>query len=175
MVRERLPCLWSSQMEPIRYVEALTRKYSELGFPPYAWSHYDSAPFTLLAKPLSECTVSLLTSGGVSRKADQPFDPDARNVLRLDAVASEAPSDDFQIHDSYYDHADADRDINCIFPLDRLRELAASGAIGAVAPRHWSGFMGRIYKRRAVMEEKAPELARALKEDRVDLLIAAPA
>jgi D-proline reductase (dithiol) PrdB len=162
-------------MEPIRYVDTLIRKYGEMGFPPYDWSRYDSAPFTPLAKPLSKCTVSLLTSGGVSRRAAQPFNPDARNDLRLDAVAPDAPSNDFQIHDSYYNHADADRDINCIFPLDRLRELAASGEVGTVAPRHWSGFMGRIYKRQAVMHEKAPELARDLKEDRVDLLIAIPA
>ena len=35
--------------------------------------------------------------------------------------------------------------------------------------------MGRIYKRQAVMEEKAPALAEALKRDKVDLLVAIPA
>ena len=82
-------------MQPIRYLDTLTRKYSELGFPPYEWSHYDSAPFTLLAKPLSQCKVSVLTSGGVSRKADRPFNADARNDLRLDAVAPDASSERF--------------------------------------------------------------------------------
>jgi D-proline reductase (dithiol) PrdB len=162
-------------MDPIRYVATLTEKYASLGFPAYDWSQYDDAPFTRLGKPLSACTVSLLTSGGVSRRGAQPFNPDARNDLRVDAVAPDAPSNDFQIHDSYYDHKDADRDINCIFPLDRLRELSASGEIGAVAPRHWSGFMGRIYKRQAVMQEKAPALVEELRRDRVDLLIAIPA
>jgi D-proline reductase (dithiol) PrdB len=162
-------------MEPIRYVDTLDTKYGSLGFPPYDWSRYDDAPFAPLAKPLSQCTVSLLTSGGVSRCGLPPFQADARNDLRLDEVAPDAPSNDFQIHDSYYDHADADRDLNCVFPIDRLRELAAAGEIGAVAPRLWSGFMGRIYRRRAVMEEKAPELVRALKEDGVDLLVAVPA
>lgn len=161
--------------EPIRYVDTLTQKYGAMGFPAYDWSRYDDAPFTPLKKPLSQCTVAMLTSGGVSRKAAAPFNPDARNDLRLDEVDRAAPSNDFQIHDSYYDHADADRDLNCIFPIDRLRELAAAGEIGAVAPRHWSGFMGRIYKRQAVMQEKAPELVRMMKEDRVDLLIAIPA
>ncbi len=162
-------------MDPIRYVDTLIAKYGAMGFPAYDWSRYDDAPFTPLAKPLSQCTVALLTSGGVSRKADTPFNPDARNDLRVDEVAPNAPSDDFQIHDSYFDHADADRDINCIFPLDRLREMAVTGEIGAVAPRHWSGFMGRIYKRQAVMQEKAPALFEALKRDKVDLLVAIPA
>jgi D-proline reductase (dithiol) PrdB len=162
-------------MDPIRYVDTLTRKYGAMGFPAYDWSRYDDAPFTRLTKPLAQCTVSLLTSGGVSRRASPPFNPDARNDLRVDEVAANAPTDDFQIHDSYYNHADADRDINCIFPLDRLREMAASGEIGAAAPRHWSGFMGRIYKRQAVMQEKAPALVEALKHDKVDLLVAIPA
>ena len=162
-------------MEPIRYVDALTEKYRALGFPPYEWSRYDDAPFTPLWAPLRDCTVSLLTSGGVSRRCMPAFNPDARNDLRVDSIAPDSPSDDFQIHDNYYDHADADRDLNCIFPIDRLRELAVAGEIGAVAPRLWSGFMGRIYRRRAVLEEKAPALAEALKQDGVDILVAVPA
>jgi D-proline reductase (dithiol) PrdB len=162
-------------MEPIRYVDTLNAKYGAMGFPPYSWSRYDDAPFTPLEKPLSRCTVSLLTSGGVSRCAMPPFDPDARNDLRLDEVANDAPSDDFQIHDSYYDHSDAERDLNCIFPIDRLREMARDREIGAVASRLWSGFMGRIYKRQAVLEDKAPALARELRRDGVDLFIAVPA
>ncbi|MGE3918577.1 MAG: glycine/sarcosine/betaine reductase selenoprotein B family protein [Hyphomicrobiaceae bacterium] len=162
-------------MEPIRYIDTLNAKYGAMGFPAYDWSRYDDAPFTPLAKPLAECSVSLLTSGGVSRCGLPPFQADARNDLRVDAVAQDAPSDDFQIHDSYYDHTDADRDLNCVFPIDRLRELASRGEIGAVAPRLWSGFMGRIYRRKAVLEEKAPELAAALKADGVDILVAVPA
>ena len=53
--------------------------------------------------------------------------------------------------------------------------MAGQGEIGAVAPRLWSGFMGRIYKRRAVLEDKAPALARELKRDKVDLFVAIPA
>ena len=162
-------------MDPIRYVDALNEKYGAMGFPAYSWSRYDDAPFTALRKPLAECTVTLLTSGGVSRCAMPPFDPEARNDLRLDEVAADAPSDDFQIHNSYYDHSDADRDLNCIFPIDRLRELAGQGEIGAVAPRFWSGFMGRIYKRQAVIDDKAPALFCELVRDKVDLLVAIPA
>jgi D-proline reductase (dithiol) PrdB len=162
-------------MEPIRYVDVLKEKYAAMGFPAYEWSRYDDAPWTPLTKPLGECTVSMLTSGGISQCGMPPFDPDARNDLRLDEVPPTAAAGGFQIHDSYYDHADADRDINCVFPIDRLRELADAGEIGAVAPRLWSGFMGRIYKRRAVLEENAPALAEQLKADGVDLFVAVPA
>ena len=160
---------------PIEYVPRLNEKYQSLGFPPYQWTVNDEAPLTPLRKPLARCTVSLLTSGGVSRREAPPFDPDARNDLRLDAIARDAPSDGFQIHDHYYDHRDAGRDINCIFPIDRLRELAAAGEIGAVAARLWSGFMGRIYVRKTVTGEAAPAFAQKLAADGVDLLVLVPA
>jgi D-proline reductase (dithiol) PrdB len=162
-------------MQPIRYVERLNDFYRSQGFPPYQWTVNEGAPFTPLGKPLSRCRVSMLTAGGVSRCAAPPWNPNARNDLRLDEIASDAPSDDFQIHDAYYDHRDADRDLNCLFPIDRLRELAAEGVIGEVVPRIWSGFMGRIYRRRAVVEEAAPALAAKLREDEVDLFVLVPA
>ena len=34
--------------------------------------------------------------------------------------------------------------------------MAAEGEIGSLAPRLWSGFMGRIYNRTKVIEESAP-------------------
>jgi len=49
------------------------------------------------------------------------------------------------------------------------------GTIGGVAARFWSGFMGRIYNRTKVLEESAPAFIEKLKEDGVDILIAAPA
>jgi D-proline reductase (dithiol) PrdB len=162
-------------MEPIRYVDALAEKYGAMGFPPYDWSRYDDAPLTPLTKPLAECTVSMLTSGGVSQCSMPAWDPDARNDFRLDEVPSAASSDGFQIHDNYYDHTDADTDLNCVFPLDRLREMAAAGEIGSVSRRLWSGFMGRIYKRREVLELQAPAFALQLKADGVDVLVAVPA
>jgi D-proline reductase (dithiol) PrdB len=162
-------------MEPIRYVDALNEKYGAMGFPPYKWSENESAPWTPLEKPLSDCTVALLVSGGISHCSAQPFDPDARNDHRVDAIDPKVSSDQYQIHDSYYDHADADRDLNCLFPVDRLREMAEAGEIGAVADRLWSGFMGRTYNRSKLTGETGPAFAEALKADRVDLLIAIPA
>ena len=161
-------------MEPIRYVDALNDNYGSMGHPAYRWTINEEAPLHRLDRPLSECTVSLLTSGGLSQCAMPAFDPNARNDHRLDAIAADVPSDDFQIHDNYYDHSDAETDINCVFPIDRLRELVEAGEIGSMADRFWSGFMGRIYNRSKVMEESGPAFADALLADGVDVLIAAP-
>ena len=161
-------------MEPIKYVDALNNFYGAMGNPPYRWTVNTDAPLYQLRKPLSECTVSLLTSGGVSQCSMPAFNPDARNDHRLDAINSDAAAGDFQVHDSYYDHSDADNDINCIFPLARLHDMAVTGEIGAVADRLWSGFMGRIYNRSKVLEESGPAFADALADDAVDILVAAP-
>ncbi|HIF94929.1 MAG: glycine/sarcosine/betaine reductase selenoprotein B family protein [Myxococcales bacterium] len=161
-------------MEWIRYVDTLNDHYRSQGNPPYRWSVNESAPLHRLSKPLTECKVSVLTSGGVSQCAMPAFNPNAKNDHRLDAIAFDTESSDFQVHDNYYDHTDAEEDINCIFPLDRLRELADKGEIGSVAPRLWSGFMGRIYNRTKIAEESGPAFANALLADGVDILLAAP-
>ena len=162
-------------MEPIRYVDRLNAHYKAQGFPPYRWAVNEDAPFTRLAKPLSQSTIMLLTSGGVSHRDAKPFNPLARNDLRVDAIESTVAPGCLVVNDDYYNHRDADRDINCIFPIERLRELAAAGVIGDVAPHHYSGFMGRIYTRSAVVNEAAPALARQLKEERVDAAALVPA
>lgn len=162
-------------MKPICYVDALNEHYGSMGFPPYKWTVNETAPLHRLTKSLAESTVSILVSGGISQCSMPAFDPEARNDHRVDAIAKDVASDDFQIHDAYYDHTDADTDINCVFPIDRLREMAADGEIGRVAARMWSGFMGRIYNRTKLLEESAPRFIEKLKEDGVDILLAAPA
>jgi D-proline reductase (dithiol) PrdB len=162
-------------MEPVRYVERLNARYRAQGFPPYEWTVNHGAPFTPLAKPLRDCRVSMLTSGGVSHCAMPAWNPDARNDFRLDAIASDAAAPDFQVHDSYYDVRSAREDVNCVFPIERLGELAREGVIRELAPHHYSGFMGRIYKRSHVTDVAAPALADALSRERVDLFVLVPA
>ncbi len=160
-------------MEPVRYVDLLNEKYKRQGFPPYRWTLHDAAPFTPLTKPLPECRVAMLTSGGVSLCSQPSWNPNARNDFRLDTIEAERSNADFQVHDSYYETASAEQDINCIFPLERLRELCDEGVVGSVGT-HYSGFMGRIYKRSHVVEVAAPELAQALHDDEVDLFLLVP-
>lgn len=162
-------------MEPVRYVDRLNARYAAQGFPPYAWTVNETSPLTSLTKPVSESRVTLLTSGGVSRACDAAWDPYARNDFRLDVISAEEASSAFQVHDSYYDVDAAREDINCVFPIDRLREAAADGIVGEVAPRLWSGFMGRIYKRTQLIEEVAPAWVQQLKRDDVDLALLVPA
>lgn len=162
-------------MKPISYVDELNKHYGSMGFPAYEWTENETAPITRAGKPISESRVTMLTSGGISHCTMPGFNPDARNDHRLDAVDQHVASSDFQINDSYYNHNDADQDINCVFPIDRLKEMAEAGVIGSIAPRFWSGFMGRIYNRTKLIEESVPAFIEKLREDAVDILVAVPA
>lgn len=160
---------------PINYIDLIDRTYQAKGYPQYAWSRNDEAPLTPLRKHLRQSTVGMLTSGGISYKTAEPFEADAKNNFRLDEIDPDTSSDGFQINDAYYDTRDGVKDINVIFPLERLRELAGAGEIGRVADRLWSGFMGRTYKRGYVMQTAAPALVEELKKDEVDILVLVPA
>ncbi len=159
----------------VAYIDRLNEHYQSQGFPAYSWSKNEDAPWAAMDKPLSECRVSMLTSGGISCSWQPPFDADARNDLKLLDIPKDAPADGFVINDAYYDHRDADRDINCVFPIERMHELEEDGTIGELSPRLFSGFMGRIYTRTAVLQEAAPALVAKLQEDHVDALILVPA
>ena len=65
--------------------------------------------------------------------------------------------------------------MNVIFPIARLRELAAGGWIGRAAPRH-IGAMGHILgaEIRRLVAETAPAIARLLREDGVDYVVLVP-
>ena len=70
-----------------------------------------------------------------------------------------------------FDRTGFQEDHNVVFPLDRLRELAREGAIGGVADYHYS-FMGAAPIRK--LEAKTREIARLLKNDRVDAVLLTP-
>jgi glycine/betaine/sarcosine/D-proline reductase family selenoprotein B len=70
----------------------------------------------------------------------------------------------------HYDHRHADSDINCVFPIDRLRELAAEGVIAGVGDKHL-GFMGYTQLLRDLYERGAPEMAKVIERSRADAVL----
>jgi D-proline reductase (dithiol) PrdB len=133
-------------------------------------------PWAPFRKPLEESTVALVTTAGVHRRDQIPFDmldPDGDPTFR--EIGKDTPMKDLRITHDYYDHSDADKDINLVFPLERLRELRSEGAVGGVAPVHF-GFMGHILGAhvRELVTVHAPRVAGRLLEDRVDCVLLVP-
>ena len=138
---------------------------------------YENSPWTQVTKPLIESKVALVTTAGLHHR-DQPAfnmaDPYGDPSYRiLDAVRIE---NDFMITHDYYDHRDADKDINIVFPITRLKEMAAAGCIGALAERHIS-FMGHIdgHHIDTLINQTAPKVVSILKADEVDVVLLTPA
>ncbi len=126
--------------------------------------------------PLERACVALVTLGGVHLRSEQPFDmirPEGDASFRV-IPATASPADLTITHD-YYDHAAADGDVNVVFPLVRLRELATAGWIGRVAPRH-VGAMGHLLgaEERRLVAESAPAIARLFQQDGVDYVVLSP-
>jgi D-proline reductase (dithiol) PrdB len=71
----------------------------------------------------------------------------------------------------HYDHSDADRDINVVFPIDVLRDLQAEGFIRDLARKH-IGYMGYTMQLKAMYEGTAPEIANEIdRGSRADVVV----
>ncbi len=142
----------------------------------FEWTRFDSPtdPVPLL-KPVSEARVALVTtSGAYLPESQQPFD--VRNPLGDDSfrvVPGDVAPEDIRLAHPGYDTRRAAQDLDCVFPLGALRDLQSRGLLGRVAPRHLS-FMGYIPRTDHLLAETAPEAARILAEDEVDLAILVP-
>ncbi|MEC7193977.1 MAG: glycine/sarcosine/betaine reductase selenoprotein B family protein, partial [SAR324 cluster bacterium] len=88
----------------------------------------------------------------------------------------ESDPNKWQITHNYYDHSDAEKDWNLIFPLERLRELRNFGKIGALSSNHYS-LMGHITGPHlpTLLHQTAKELADRLRDEHTDLALLVPA
>jgi D-proline reductase (dithiol) PrdB len=159
--------------EPVDYIERTREQYSALGYPTYRWvTNEDAPPFTPLAKPLSECRVGLIASGGIYRVGQVGFH--FKDDVSFRAIDIDTPAEDLRVTHFAYDMTDARSDVNVVFPVRTLTDLARLGRIKAVAANAYT-FMGGIYSARKVRDLLAPALADRLSKDEVDVAIMVPA
>jgi D-proline reductase (dithiol) PrdB len=133
---------------------------------------HDDAPRAALRRPLPEATLAIVTSAGIHHRGDRPFgreDPSYR------VIPAETPASDLlQSHSSLaFDKIAFSRDVNVVFPVDRIAEFVAEGRIGRVGPRHYS-VMGALPDVTRVRDETAPALAGRLVDDGVDVVLLTP-
>ena len=136
------------------------------GAKPLELSRY-CVPYTPFRGKLEEAMVCLVSTAGVREKKDKPFEVEGDTSYRV--ISGEASGADLAFDDAHYDHACADQDINCIFPIDRLRELAAEKRIGGLTERHFS--LGFSQALRELRETTIPRLAREVDQVRPDAVL----
>jgi Glycine/sarcosine/betaine reductase selenoprotein B (GRDB) len=103
-------------------------------------------PWTPLAKPLGDCRVALVSSAGIARHDQPPFDQELerrdpwwsdQSWRPIPTGTSEA---DVAIYHLHIDPRFGHHDLDCVLPLRRLRELAADGLVGEVTATHYSSW-----------------------------------
>jgi len=163
---------------PIPYLQRIRDYYQALGYgAPYEWAHYSEVPFRPLAKPLSRSRVTIITTAAPYQpdKGDQGPGAPYNAAAKFYTVYS---GDTAKDHDLRISHIAIDRkhttaeDPAAYFPLSELRQRAASGRIGSVAPRFHGAPTNRSH--RVTLEVDCPEIVARCKADGVDAAILVP-
>ena len=124
--------------------------------------------WTPVTKELKDMTIALATAAGVHRKEDERFNLAGDFTWRK--VPGDSQRDQLMVSHGGYDNSDVNKDINCMFPIDRIRELAKEGFIGGTAKTH-VGFMGGGGNIEKFTNETGPAIAEFLKSEGVDAVL----
>ena len=158
--------------KPIDYIQCTKDQYAALNYPPYEWAYNaESPPWQPLRKPLSQCRVALVCSGGIYALGQIAFHHKDDNSLRL--IPTDVDIKQLRTSHFAYDQTAARQDINSVFPIEPLRRSLARGRIGAITSTALT-FMGGIYSQRRVKDQLAPAIAGRLLEDEVDVAVMVP-
>ena len=143
----------------------------------YKGLKFDTTPWSKLEKPLEECKIVLITTGGIHLKSDKEFDLIDQNG---DSTFRRIPFDtnlkDLIITHKYYDHHDADRDPNLILPIEVLSELQSEGIVGPSCENHYS-FMGHIKEPHltTLIQKYSVNAAKKIRQQKADIALLVPA
>lgn len=167
----------TKDVDSYRFLDGITRRLVK------SWIKLEAPreiPWTDLSRPLSECTVALISSGGIALKTDRPFDQDGerRNPWWGDPsyriIPNTAKTEDIRVYHLHIDPRPTESDLNCLLPIERLNELVNAGIVGRAAPSHYS-FMGYILKPEELLEKSVPAIIKRLQAEQVDVLVLLPA
>lgn len=137
-------------------------------------------PWASMTKPLSECNVALITTAGVARHDDVPFDQERERrdpwwgdpSYRVIPRGTTEP--DVRLYHLHIDPRFGQEDLDVVLPLRRLEELAREGVVGRAADAHFS-IMGYQLQSDVLEKETAPAIVGELKARGVDAVALVPA
>lgn len=164
-------------MDSYRFLDFASRQVMK------AWAareHAGDIPFAPVGKPLRACTISLVSTAGIARLDDRPFDQERerRNPwwgdpsYRVIPLGTTEP--DIRLYHMHIDPRFGQADLDVVLPMRRLTELADLGVVGQPARQHYS-LMGFILDPTVLVEQTAPALASQMRAEGVDAAALVPA
>lgn len=137
-------------------------------------------PWTPMARPLSQTTIALVTSAGISLKTDRPFDMERekkepvwgdRSYREIPRGATEK---DIDVNHLHINTGYIKQDINVMLPLVRMAEFEKEKIIGRLAPTSYS-FYGFQWKSTDFLKEAIEPISKRMKMEQVDAVLMTPA
>ncbi len=130
---------------------------------------FDTQPF-VTGPTLSQRRIAIVSSAALIGRGKAPFHFGSTEVRTVSAARP--ASDILMSHVSInFDRSGFQRDLNTVYPIDRLHELAAEGVIGGVADTHYT-IMGSSDP--DGMVNSADQIAGQLRQERIDSVLLTP-
>lgn len=156
----------------VSYIDKSREYYAASGYAqPYQWASNDDAPFTPLAKPLSETKVGLVTTSYflppdfVYRvPSDMPRVPAVANRDEITQLNNE--------HLFWAKDETHTNDLGSFLPLAQMDRAADEGRIGSVSDRIYC--LPTQYSHRQTQRRDAPKIIEWMKEDDIDVALMVP-
>lgn len=159
---------WIARKRPL-----LEKEKWSAAFADYPYAIHEKSPFTKLRKPIGECRVALLTTGGVHLATEAPFDlADPEGDLSFRVLPNDVAPSDVRLSHRTYEKAWAERDLNVVLPVDRLSEMAEEGETGPLAAV--VSIMGSITNVPALVRDTLPAIVSVFAAARADVALLVP-
>lgn len=132
-------------------------------------------PYTPNPKALNELTIMIVSTSGVHLNDQEPFSTDtAQGDSTYRVIPGDVQATDLTVtHAAPKEHYNTDapkEDINCVFPIDLLRQLEADGTIGGVAEKHIT-MMGYAMRLKQINEVTIPAIAKEVVRSKADAVL----
>jgi len=148
---------------------------------------FDRTAFTV-PPSLRAATVGIVTTAGLHHPDQEGWEGGRGREKREDGSTSPfwRADESFRILDGArrdlvlaqwspnFDRSGFALDVNVVFPIDRLQEMAKEGAIGAVASRHASFVGAQNATLSTVRHDSGPAAAKVLRDAGADVVLLTP-
>lgn len=128
---------------------------------------FTTTPFTP-PPPLASAQVAIVTTGALIGEGQSDWTQGEQTFRVIPRAERNLRMAHWSLN---YDRIGFTSDLNVVYPIDRLEELAAGGVIGAVAPRHLS-FMGALHDTLSTIRlDTGPAAAKMLRDDGTSVVV----
>jgi len=137
-------------------------------------------PWTPMAKPMSQTTIALVTSAGISLKTDPPFDMEREKKEPIwgdrsyRTIPRGTTEKDIEVNHLHINTNWIKQDINVILPLARMAEFEKEKIIGRLAPTAYS-FYGFQWQSTDFLKEAIEPISKKMKLEGVEAVLMTPA